>query len=96
MGSPDTESERFTNKGPVHEVCPKAFELGEFEVTQAEWRRVMIHNPNPSKFKGTDRPVENVSWNEAQTFIWLMNFFGRHRCQLPSEAEWEYAARQCR
>ncbi|MBV8576674.1 MAG: formylglycine-generating enzyme family protein [Acetobacteraceae bacterium] len=77
----------------MHEACPKALELGKFEVTQAEWRRVMIHNRDPSQYKGDRRPVESVSWNEAQTFILLMNVFGRHHYRLPSEAEWEYAAR---
>jgi formylglycine-generating enzyme required for sulfatase activity len=93
MGSPDTETERFPNEGPVHKVCLRPFELGKFEVTQAEWRRVMIHNRDPSQYKGDRRPVESVSWNEAQTFILLMNVFGRHHYLLPSEAEWEYAAR---
>jgi formylglycine-generating enzyme required for sulfatase activity len=93
MGSLDTETERSPNEGPVHEVCLKAFELGKFEVTQAEWRRVMVHNRDPSKYKGDRRPVETLSWNEAQTFIWLMNIFGHHHYQLPSEAQWEYAAR---
>jgi len=93
MGSPDTETERRPNEGPVHEVCVRPFELGKFEVTQAEWRRVMIHNRDPSQFKGDRRPVESVSWNEAQTFIRFMNWFGRRHYRLPSEAEWEYAAR---
>jgi len=52
MGSPDTETERYPNEGPVHEVCPKAFDLGKFEVTQAEWRQVMLHNRDPSQYKG--------------------------------------------
>jgi formylglycine-generating enzyme required for sulfatase activity len=93
MGSPDTETERSPNEGPVHDVCPKAFDLGKFEVTQAEWRWVMIHNRDPSQYKGDRRPVESISWNEAQTFIWLMNVFGRRHYRLPSEAEWEYVAR---
>jgi formylglycine-generating enzyme required for sulfatase activity len=93
MGSPDTEAERYPDEGPVHEVCTRAFELGKFEVAQAEWRQVMIHNRDPSQYKGDRRPVESVSWNEAQTFIWLMNVFGRRHYRLPSEAEWEYAAR---
>jgi formylglycine-generating enzyme required for sulfatase activity len=93
MGSPDTESGRSPDEGPVHEVCPKAFKLGEFELTQAEWRRVMVHNPNPSRHKGDRLPVENVSWNQARTFIWLINYFGQNNYRLPSEAEWEYAAR---
>jgi len=93
MGSPDNEAERYPNEGPVHGVCPKAFELGKFEVTQQQWRRVMIHNPDPSVYKGDRRPVEMVSWNEAQTFVWLMNVFGRRHYRLPSEAEWEYATR---
>jgi formylglycine-generating enzyme required for sulfatase activity len=93
MGSPDSEAGRRPNEGPVHKVCLKAFELGKFEVTQAEWRQVMINNPYPSAFTGDRAAVESISWNEAQTFIWLMNAFGRHHYRLPSEAEREYAAR---
>jgi formylglycine-generating enzyme required for sulfatase activity len=95
MGSPDGEEGRYPNEGPVHQVCVKAFELGKFEVTQGQWHRVMVFiNPAPSHFNGDDRlPVESVSWNEAQWFVRLMSFFGRHQYRLPSEAEWEYAAR---
>jgi formylglycine-generating enzyme required for sulfatase activity len=93
MGSPDTEAERYPNEGPVHKVCLEAFELGKFEVTQRQWRRVMIQNPDPSQFADEHGPVESVSWNEAQWFIFLMNSLGRHHYRLPSEAEWEYAAR---
>ena len=96
MGSPDGEAERDPDEGPVHHACLKAFELGQFEVTQGEWRQVMIfpNTPAPSYFKGNDRlPVEEVSWNEAQRFVWLMSRFGHDRYRLPSEAEWEYAAR---
>jgi hypothetical protein len=93
MGSTDSEAERYPHEGPVHEVCPKAFELGKFEVTQQQWRQVVLHNRDPSQFKGDRRPVENVSWNEVQWFVFLMNSFGRHHYRLPTEAEWEYAAR---
>ena len=95
MGSPDGEEGRYPNEGPLHRVCPKAFELGRFEVTQEQWRSVMVFiDPAPSYFKGNDRlPVESVSWNEVQWFAALMSFFGRYRYRLPSEAEWEYAAR---
>jgi formylglycine-generating enzyme len=93
MGSPDSETERNHDEGPVHEVCLRGFELGKFEVTQEEWRQVMIHNRDPSQYKGDRMPVESVSWNGAQTFILLMNVFGRRHYRLPSEAEWEYAAR---
>jgi formylglycine-generating enzyme required for sulfatase activity len=93
MGSPDGETERGPDEGPVHEVCLKEFELGKFEVTQEEWRRVMVHNRNPSQYEGDRNPLESISWNEAQTFILLMNVFGRRYYRLPSEAEWEYAAR---
>ena len=93
MGSPDSETERYSNEGPVHQICLGAFDLGKFELTQGEWRRVMLHNQYPSQYEGDNHPVENVSWDDAQSFVRLMSFFGRHEYRLPSEAEWEHAAR---
>ena len=96
MGSPDSEAGRFPDEGPVRNVCVKAFDLGQYEVTQAEWRRVMIfpNDSDPSFAKGDDRlPVEQINWYEARRFVRLMSLFGRGTYHLPSEAEWEYAAR---
>jgi formylglycine-generating enzyme len=101
MGSSDgtdgtaAEPGRYANEGPVRRVCIKSFDLAKFEVTQGEWRRVMIFpdTPDPSRFKGENLPVESLNWNEAQRFAWLMSLFGHGHYRLPSEAEWEYAAR---
>ncbi len=78
---------------PVHRVrLSKPFEMGKYEVTQAQWEAVM--GTNPSQFKGADRPVERVSWYSAQAFISKLNGLGDGYCyRLPTEAEWEYAAR---
>ena len=97
MGSPTSESGRYDDEGPAHEVCLKRFWMGKFEVTQAQWETVMGNNP--SWFKGANRPVEQVSWNDAQAFLKKLNAsieaHSRASLQfrLPSEAEWEYAAR---
>lgn len=76
---------------PVHKVCVDGFWMGTFEVTQGEWEKVMGNNP--SKFKGSDRPVETVSWNDAQEYIARLNQQTEKRYGLPTEAQWEYAAR---
>ena len=92
MGSTLSKSEQ-----PVHEICLKGFWMGKCEVTQAQWKTIMGNNP--SGFKGANRPVETVSWNGAQEFLRKLNATvetrGRASLQfrLPSEAEWEYAAR---
>ena len=93
MGSPSSEEGRFDPEGPVHTVIiEKAYYLGKYEVTQKQWREVM--GSNPSSFEGDDRPVEKVSWNDAQEFVKKLNEMeGTNKYRLPSEAEWEYAAR---
>uniref|UniRef100_B8HWI9 Sulfatase-modifying factor enzyme-like domain-containing protein n=1 Tax=Cyanothece sp. (strain PCC 7425 / ATCC 29141) TaxID=395961 RepID=B8HWI9_CYAP4 len=92
MGSPEYEFERFDKEGPQHQVTIKAFYMGRFEVTQAQWQTVMGNNP--SRFKRENRPVETISWNDAQEFCTrISQKTGRRIYRLPSEAEWEYACR---
>jgi len=92
MGSPESEKDRYSNEGPQHRVTIGApFALGKAEVTQAEWESVM--GSNPSYFRGANRPVEQVSWDDVQVFIRKLNERTGKRYRLPSEAEWEYAAR---
>lgn len=76
---------------PVHEVCVGDFHIGKYEVTQAQWKGVM--GKNPAKFTGDRRPVESVSWYAVQTFIGKLNAMTGKQYRLPTEAEWEYAAK---
>ncbi len=76
---------------PTHYVNLPSFYMGSHEVTQEEWKTVM--GKNPSRFKGAKRPVDNVSWHDCQAFISKLNSLSRKRFRLPTEAEWEFAAR---
>jgi sulfatase modifying factor 1 len=77
---------------PTHAVSVSSFSIGKYEVTQAQWRAVM--GDNPSHFSGCDRcPVEQVSWDDVQKFISKLNKITGKKYRLPTEAEWEYAAR---
>jgi len=92
-GSFDMGSDASFDMQPVHQVTiSQPFELETTEVTQAQWRAVM--GDNPSKFPGDDRPVEQVSWQDAQEFIRRLNKLDPGKSyRLPTEAEWEYACR---
>jgi len=92
MGSPADEKNRSADEG-IHLVeIRNPFYLGIYEVTQAQWRAVMGNNP--SFFKGDDRPVEQVSWNDVSAFINKLNAREKtNKYRLPTEAEWEYACR---
>lgn len=92
MGSPETETYRFKDEGPQHQVTiTKPFYMGKYEVTQAQWQSIMGNNP--SYFKGNNLPVEQINWEESQTFIQKLNQLGLGTFRLPTEAEWEYACR---
>jgi formylglycine-generating enzyme required for sulfatase activity len=94
MGSPDSEQGRNTDAGPVHHVTiENAFALGKTEVTQRQWRAVMGSNPSYFKKCGDNCPVEEVSWNDINSFITRLNKKTGKQYRLPSEAEWEYACR---
>src|SRR5262249_44350371 len=82
------------DENPLHPVkLTKPFEIGKYEVRQAQWLAVMMGR-NPSRFKGDDLPVENVSWLDAQQFLDKLNARGDgYQYRLPTEAEWEYVAR---
>ena len=93
MGCSTGETFCPSNERPAHPVqISKAFEIGKYEVTQAQWKAVM--ESNPSRYIGDDQPVNGISWNAAQQFLERLNARndGFHY-RLPTEAEWEYAAR---
>jgi len=84
-------SDCYDNEKPSHEVRLSGFAIGRYEVTQALWQNVMGYNP--SQFQGDNLPVENVSWDEVQIFLQRLNTLTGKHYRLPTEAEWEYAAR---
>ena len=91
MGSPPEEPARFDNE-TLHEVTlTRGFYLGIHAVTQAQWQSVM--GDNPSYFKGENRPVEQVSWDDSQAFCTKLSQAQGRQFRLPMEAEWEYACR---
>ena len=80
-----------SDEKPAHRVTLSSFSIGQTEVTQELWQAVM--GSNPSEFKGAKRPVEQVSWDDCQEFIRKLNALTGQHFRLPTEAEWEYAAR---
>lgn len=84
-------AEANSDEKPAHAVKISSFWICRYEVTQAEWEAVM--GRNPSRFKGEKRPVENVSWNQCQQFVLKLNQRSNKTFRMPTEAEWEYAAR---
>jgi formylglycine-generating enzyme required for sulfatase activity len=100
MGSPESEEKRRKYESPQHPVNVKPFFLGKYPVTQAQWQAVAKLSkvnreldPDPSGFKGADRPVEQVSWHDAVEFCARLSKQTGREYRLPSEAEWEYACR---
>ena len=89
MGADDSDA--YDREKPVHSVTVSGFSIGKYEVTQRLWKAVM--GTNPSYNKGDNLPVENVSWNQVQEFIRKLNAMTGKHYRLPTEAEWEFAAR---
>jgi formylglycine-generating enzyme required for sulfatase activity len=100
MGSPEDELGHQNRESPQHSVTIQPFCMGKYPITQAQWRAVASFkpvkqelNPDPSYFKGENRPVEEVSWNDAVEFCQRLSLYTKRPYRLPSEAEWEYACR---
>ena len=91
MGSPTSEKNRSSSESPQHQVTVPSFYMGKYELTQAQYQAIM--GTNPSNFKGDNRPVERVSWNNAVEFCKKLSQKTGKNYRLPSEAEWEYACR---
>ena len=100
MGSPEDETGRYADESPQHLVTVSPFFLGQYPVTQAQWRAVAALpqqkqelDASPSEFKGDERPVEQVSWYNAVEFCARLSTHTGRTYRLPTEAEWEYACR---
>jgi formylglycine-generating enzyme required for sulfatase activity len=87
----ETDIDAYDDERPIHDVSLSDYYIGQTEVTQALWQTVM--GTNPSYFKGDNKPVDNVSWNDCQIFIERLNMMTGKNFRLPTEAEWEFAAR---
>ena len=94
MGAtPEQGGDADDDEKPAHEVTLSSYYIGQTEVTQELWTAVMGSNPSSFQGKGANLPVETVSWNDCQEFIEKLNAITGRRFRLPTEAEWEYAAR---
>jgi formylglycine-generating enzyme required for sulfatase activity/tRNA A-37 threonylcarbamoyl transferase component Bud32 len=91
MGSPENEAGRNDSESPQHQVNVPSFFMGKYPLTQAQYQAIMGNNP--AHFKGNNRPVECVSWNNAVNFCRKLNQKTGKNYKLPSEAQWEYACR---
>ena len=91
MGATSEQGDANDDEKPTHEVTLSDYYIGKTEVTQALWEAVMGNNP--SYFQGKSLPVENISWNDCKTFIVKLNALTGKTFRMPTEAEWEYAAR---
>lgn len=90
-GTSEQGSDAYDDEKPTHSVTLSSYYICKYEVTQALWRAVMGNNP--SNFKDDNLPVECVSWDDCQTFINRLNSYTGRNFRLPTEAEWEFAAR---
>jgi len=93
MGSPESEAERHEDEVQHQVTLTKAYYIGTTEVSQGQWEAVMGQNPSYFSNCGSRCPVDSVSWNDVQKFIKKINQQGEGVYRLPTEAEWEYAAR---
>lgn len=94
MGATSEQGSSYdSDEKPVHSVTLSDYYIGETEVTQELWQAVMGNNPSYFSGNNPQRPVENVSWNDCQDFIKKLNQLTGKTFRLPTEAEWEYAAR---
>ena len=91
MGATDNDAMAEADEKPAHSVSVVDYYIGETEVTQELWKAVM--GSNPAKFKGENCPIENVSYNDCVRFVEKLSQLTGRRFRLPTEAEWEYAAR---
>lgn len=92
MGATSEQKNPDYDEKPTHRVSLSSFYIGKYEVTQSLWKAVM--GSNPSNWKGDNLPVENVTWNDCQTFLRKLNAMTTGKnFRLPTEAEWEFAAR---
>ena len=91
MGSPENEEDGRDSESPQHQVNVPSFFIGKYPLTQAQYQAIMGNNP--ANFKGANRPVEKVSWNDAVAFCQKLSQKTGKNYKLPSEAQWEYACR---